>query len=109
MRSRAALVDPWNDTAADKRSVSVPVLAVLSLALFFVTSLTVKEKNTKVDQEEISEDEAPAARFGCLHGLLFELARGRVDALEDHEPGDPSRQGVRPRHKPVAEVVDMTS
>jgi len=69
----------------------------------------VKEKNSKVDQEEISEDEGPAARFGCLRGLLLELARGRVDALEDHEPGDPGGQGVRPRHKPVTEVVDMTS
>lgn len=100
-------VNAWNDPAPDQRRIPVPVGSVLALALLLVTLLAVDQQRAKVHQEEVREDHSPAPALGGLNGLLLQVPGGRVDAQDNSVAGNARRQAVRPRHDPVAQVVDV--
>ncbi len=104
--SYPALVDARHDPALHLTGVLVPISAVLPLTLLLVSALAVDQQDGKVDDVEISEDHAPAAR---ITGDNFSrLVPGqRVPGPVDEVACDACGQTVRPRHDPVAEVVDV--
>jgi hypothetical protein len=105
------------DPVRHQLAVPLPVLAIFSLALLLITALAVDEEHSEVRHEKIRDDHAPAFCFARNNVLLVRVLEedsvfGRSikwvrRCIADDVTGGSSGQNVRPRHKPVTEVVDV--
>src|SRR5438034_1315939 len=102
-------INARQDPASHLGCILVPIRAIFLFALLLIPPLTVDEKNSKVHQEEVGCNHAPASNLSSLDGSLFYRSRGRVLLIDDEVSCDTSWKTVRPRHHPIAQVVDMTS
>lgn len=66
-----------------------------------------KKQDTEVDHIKVRENHSPAASFRRLDGLSLPLTRSRVDTLNNRITCNTGWEAVRPRHDPVAKVVNV--
>lgn len=110
----AGLVDARNDSPADNLLVLFPVVAVLAVALFVVSSITVDQENGKVHDIEVRDGNGPA--FGAALDDLAAIGKdirgleaiGQAASGHDLVAGQAGGQAVGPRLDPVSEIVDVT-
>jgi len=98
-------------------AVLLPVLSILLTTLLLVPALAMQKQHGEVHHEEVSEDHAPALCLGRDNIVAVAVARevrialrsgNRVrSSVAHHVASERGGQDVRPRHEPVAEVVDV--
>lgn len=65
------------------------------------------EQGAKVEDIKVRENHTPAADFWGLHRSFLNQTRGRVERPLNDKSRNTRRRTKRPRHQPIAKVVDM--
>ena len=105
IRSGAHSVDIGQNPIGHLLPVLLPILAIFPQALFLIPHLTMNEQDGEIDNIKVCESHPPALRFTLNHNSLTAQREARF--LLNHISSQTRGETIRPRHDPIAEIVDV--